>query len=252
MTKSDVTTDAFLGGKLQITQPADGFRASTDAVLLAAAVDAKSKDTVLDIGSGVGTSGLCVAFRTGVQLTALEQQEAYANLARENAVENKIEMQVICGDLFDTPAALKDQVFDHVITNPPFFEASDTVAPNDQSKAHAHVTDYALADWITQSLKRLKQGGYFYIIMRAERLDEILSALSPSCGEIRILPIVARAGQPAKRVIIRARKTSKAPLKLLAPFVMHLGAAHEADADSYSPLASAVLRDGEKLDVNWA
>ena len=36
--RPEVTHDAFLGGKLTITQPAKGFRAGLDSVLLGAAV----------------------------------------------------------------------------------------------------------------------------------------------------------------------------------------------------------------------
>ncbi|MBL4813725.1 MAG: methyltransferase, partial [Rhodobacteraceae bacterium] len=36
-----LTRDAFLGGDLQIFQPQNGYRAGTDPVLLAAAVDAR-------------------------------------------------------------------------------------------------------------------------------------------------------------------------------------------------------------------
>ncbi|MCU0955509.1 MAG: hypothetical protein MUC37_13135 [Hyphomicrobium sp.] len=53
------TEDAFLGGRLRILQPARGYRAGMDAVLLAASVES-GYGTVLDCGAGVGTAGLCV------------------------------------------------------------------------------------------------------------------------------------------------------------------------------------------------
>ena len=56
-----------------------------------------------------------------------------------------------------------------------------------------------------------------------------------------------REGRPASRVIVRARKTGKAPLRLLAPFVLHAGERHLADGDDFTPDARAVLRDGVGL-----
>ncbi|MEO0916318.1 MAG: methyltransferase, partial [Pseudomonadota bacterium] len=57
------TDNAFLGGRLQVLQPAVGYRAGADPVLLAAAVDAGPGHSVLDVGCGVGTALLCLGTR---------------------------------------------------------------------------------------------------------------------------------------------------------------------------------------------
>ncbi|MDZ4135997.1 MAG: methyltransferase, partial [Paracoccaceae bacterium] len=66
-------------------------------------------------------------------------------------------------------------------------------------------------------------------------------------GSVSVLPWAARHGTAAGRVVIRARKGGRAPLRLLAPFVLHDGAAHDGDRDSHSPDARAVLRGGTGL-----
>ena len=38
----EITEDSFLGGKIKIFQPKNGFRAGLDSVLLAASINAKS------------------------------------------------------------------------------------------------------------------------------------------------------------------------------------------------------------------
>ena len=86
------------------------------------------------------------------------------------------------------------------------------------------------------------------MIQRAERLAEILAALAPRAGGLSIRPVTARSGRAAGRVLVRGIKGSRAPLRLLDPFVVHDGAAHLKDADDYSAAASAVLRDGAALD----
>ncbi len=242
-----LSEDAFLGGQLQIRQPKDGFRASTDAVLMAAAVPAQSGETVLDVGCGVGTASMCLLNRIAVVATGLEIQEDYADLAVENAGRNNRNIEVVKGSLFQTPTDLKERVFDHVMTNPPFFDAKDAVAPQAIGKATAHVSDDSLSEWVRHSLKRLKQGGYFTTIMRTDRLPELLTATSDGCGAIRILPIASRKGSSAKRVIIQARKAIKAPTELLGPFVMHEGQHHDGDRDSYTKAAKSVLREGMAL-----
>jgi tRNA1(Val) A37 N6-methylase TrmN6 len=59
-----------------------------------------------------------------------------------------------------------------------------------------------------------------------------------------VLPLAARPGRPALRLILRARKGGRAPFRLLAPFITHQGPTHDGDRESYTPEANAVLRDG--------
>jgi len=56
----DVTHDHLLGARVAVTQPADGFRVGTDAVLLNAAV-LENRGRLLDLGTGVGGVELCAA-----------------------------------------------------------------------------------------------------------------------------------------------------------------------------------------------
>ena len=72
------------------------------------------------------------------------------------------------------------------------------------------------------------------MIHRADRLAEILTLLAPKAGSFQIRPIHPFADKPAKRVIVRALKTGKAPLSLLPPLVLHdpSGAGHTAAAEA--------------------
>ena len=96
--EADLTRYAFLGGQLQVWQPRQGYRAGVDPVLLAASVPARAGDTVLELGCGAGVASLCLGRRIdGLHLTGLELQPAYADLARRNAAENRIGLQVMPG-----------------------------------------------------------------------------------------------------------------------------------------------------------
>ena len=50
------TDDGFLGQRLQLLQPAKGYRAGIDAVLLAASIPARKGERVLEAGSGAGVA----------------------------------------------------------------------------------------------------------------------------------------------------------------------------------------------------
>jgi tRNA1Val (adenine37-N6)-methyltransferase len=239
-----LSRNGFLGGRLQIFQPIAGYRAATDPVLLAAFTPARPGDRVLDLGCGAGTAGLCLARRVGeIDLHGLEFQPDYADLARRNAVENDLRMTVHGGDLRWPPGALKRLSFNQVLMNPPFYRPHQATGSRDTGRDTAQREGVAgLGDWISTGLRRLAPKGSLVIIHRTERLAEILAALTGGAGAVEILPLSARAGRPASRVLVRGRKGSGAPLTLHPPFILHEGSAHLRDGDDYSPEARRVLR----------
>ena len=246
----DLTHDAFLGGKLHLWQPRKGYRAATDPVLLAAACPAHPGQSVLDLGCGVGAASLCLAARVpDLRLFGLELQPDIADLARRNAAENGFAMQVDCGDLGLMPKSLR-QDFDHVIANPPYYAQSGTPSPN-LSRDTALRVDTPLGDWVTAAAKRLVPGGWLTLICGADGLPQVLSAMGPRLGSASVLPLAARQGRSALRIILRARKTGRAAFRLLAPLVLHDGTAHEGDRESYTARAHAVLRQGGDLSEEF-
>jgi tRNA1Val (adenine37-N6)-methyltransferase len=237
---SDLSRDAFLMGRLHLWQPLKGYRAATDPVLLAAACPALPGQSVLDLGCGAGAAALCLAARVpGLVLTGLELQPAYAALARRNAAENAIAMTVVEGDLAANPLRT---AFDQVIANPPWYPRAGSPSPT-ASRDTALRAETPIADWIAAAARRLSPGGSLTLICGADSLPEVLAALAPKLGSAAVLPLAAREGRPALRIILRARKGGRAAFRLLAPFILHQGQAHDGDRESYTPNASAVLRD---------
>lgn len=242
-----VSEDALLDGRVRLRQPVAGYRAATDPVLLAAACPARAGESALDFGCGAGAAALCLAARVpGMELHGLEVQPAYAALARENAARAGVALTVHEGDALRPPMALKALSFDHVLTNPPWHPSANP-APSDPGREVAHREAISPSDWIAAALRRLKPRGRLTMIHRAERLGPILSALEGRAGDARVLPLAAREGRAAGRVLITARKGARGPLVLLAPLVLHDGPCHVRDQDDFSEAARAVLRDAAPL-----
>lgn len=242
----DLSQDAFLGGKLHLLQPKNGYRAGVDPVLLAASVPAVSGDRVLDLGCGVGAAALCLAARVpGLTLTGVEMQEDYAALARRNGGEA---FEVVMADLTDLPMHLRQRQFDHVLANPPYFDRAASRAASDVGREAALGEATPLSDWVKVAAKRLAPKGYAHFIHRVERLPEILSTMRERLGSIEVLPLSARAGRAPDRVIVRGRKNGRGDFKLHAPLILHEGAVHTRDEDSYRACVRAVLRDGAALE----
>ena len=243
---SDTREDGFLGGRLRLLQPARGYRSGADAVMLAAACPCRAGQAVLELGCGAGVASLCLGRRVpGVVLTGLERQPEYADLARQNALRNGITLRVVTGDLTRMPPDLREAVFDHVIANPPYF-LGGTPAPQ-PARAEARHEDAPLSSWIEAGLRRLRPGGEITLIQRADRLAGVVCALQGRAGGITILPIAARQGREAGRILVTARKGGRGGLRLLAPFIMHRAARHEADGEDLTAAAQAVLREGAPI-----
>ena len=245
------TDDAFLGGALHILQPAAGYRAGLDAVMLAAAVTvegARSARPRCRRRRRHGGAVPRVAHRLG-RITLFEREPALAHLARENAQRNCLaeRVSVIEGDIglsADTAKALglEPECFDHVIANPPFHDADGGTPSTNTLKACAHaMPDDGLEYWARFMARMVVPGGAVTVIHKAEALPRLLAAFDGRFGALQILPLRPRTSTPAHRVILAGRKGSRAPLRLLPGFVLH------GDDEAFTPQAQAILREGAAL-----
>ncbi|MCQ2966757.1 MAG: methyltransferase [Alphaproteobacteria bacterium] len=240
MTEINFTIDDFLGGAVRLKQLNDGYRATSDAVLLSASVSPVKNQKVLDVGMGTGAVSLCLSARCPeCQITGLEIQPEMAEIAIENVTSNQKNIQVVLGDI-TKPTGLEHGAYDYVLTNPPFM-TEDQVSPNKTRDIAHRESSVSLADWVKGCLKYVANRGYFAMINRADRLPEILSLLYPKTAGIRIVPIFTKEGEPAKRVIVIARKGSKSPAILEPGIILNDKAGHRTE------VAEQIMRYGKGL-----
>ena len=245
-----ITTDDFLGGRLRVKQPKVGYRAGVEPVLLAAATPVRSGETVLELGCGVGVASRCIAARVpDVDITGVELQPDYAALAAENATDNAVNLTVITADLRALPSDLRQQRFNHVIMNPPYFDRKDSTPAQDAGRDLAFGGDTPLADWITVGAKRVGPRGYLTMIQRMERLPDVLSALDGKLGAIIVRPIMGRMGRAPELFLLQARQEGRAAFRMATPLIMHQGTAHDGDRESYTSAVSDSLRNGAELPI---
>jgi tRNA1(Val) A37 N6-methylase TrmN6 len=236
------SADQFLDGLITVLQPVDGYRAAVDSVLLAAAIPAKPKQAVLELGCGAGVVFMCLAARVAnLAIAAVEIQHDLAAIATRNAKTIASgACLVVRGDIHRLPAGIKANSFDQVFANPPFHDAKGHSPSPRRGKNLAH----AAADftpWIKAAHGRLKHRGILTMIIRADRLDEVLAGLAGKFGGIEIIPLWPKAGTPAKRVIVRARKDAKTPLALMPGLTLH------DISGGYTTAANNILRDAGAL-----
>ncbi len=236
-----------LGGKVIIHQKNAGYRSSIDAVFLAAAVPDVGEGRVLDVGCGVGTAALCYAARARTaQVTGLEIQAELVELSERNIKENHVSerMRVISGDLLDPPAELEPASYNEVMANPPYLQAGYVTTPPNEIKTVSTIEGAAdLACWVKFCLKMVVPSGGVTFIHRADRLDELLALLTVETGNIVVFPLWPSAQSEAKRVIVRARRGTKAPMRLTAGMVIH------GEGQKFSFEAENVLRNAVSLGL---
>lgn len=271
----EVSQDGLLGGAVQLYQPVKGYRAAIDPVLLAAATPvgaiglewdpdlpapgtvAATADgspqparcggaTVLDLGCGVGAVSLCLLARvTGLSVTGIELQPAIAAVARQNTMANRVEerFEIVEGEATAAPGEVPRSHFDLVVMNPPYNAHGTVTRPPEDSRAIAHVEGATvLADWIVAARRHLKPRGWLTFIHRADRFPEAISALEDGFGSISLMPIHPHEGQPAGRILVRARKGGRAPARLLPGLIAH------RESGGYTAEVEQVLRGTVDLD----
>ncbi len=246
------TDDAVLGGRLRLLQPRRGHRFGHDAILLAAATGGEAGEHAIELGAGVGAAGLALAWRVpGLSLTLVEIDTALADAARRNAQRNRLgdRCQVIVADVC-APAAelaaagLGPGSADRVLMNPPFHDPASRQTSPDPERRQAHAGGgEMLAQWVKVAARLLRSGGGLTLVYPADGLTMVLETLAGAFGAVTVVPVHAKPGVPALRVLVSATKGSRAALMLLPGLIFN-------DAEGRpTAQAEAVLRDGKALPL---
>ncbi len=244
------TRDTLLGGRVVLAQPARGYRAAIDPVLLAAAVEARRGGPVLDLGCGTGAVALCLMRRCpGLGVHGVDADPDAVAAARANAAANGLDGATFgTGDVADGPPPAWHGAFAQVAANPPHSRPGTGRESPHAGRRRADVEgDAPLAAWIAFALACLPRKGTLTVIHRADRMDGLLAALHhQGAGDVVMCPLWPRAGRPARRLLVRARKGVRGGASLAPGLVLHDG------GRKYSGAAEAVLRAMAALDMTAA
>ena len=178
MLSNNVTVDKILKGKISVIQLKKGFRYGFDAVFLASFVNGylkklkKKKISLVDVGSGVGTISLIIAYHNNeINITAIENNDNYLEIANENILINNFQkkINIIHGDIFNIDNHLINK-FDIVVTNPPFYDRKQKKSENElENYATRIINDES---WIENSVKLLTDKGIIFLILPTRLLEK--------------------------------------------------------------------------------
>lgn len=242
ITHVEITRGTLLRGQIHYAQFIHGYRTSLEPILMAAAIPAKSGQSVLEIGCGAGAGLLCLLKRTtGVHGTGIEQDAATAELARHNLRENGWHNTPILTASFpEACTSLKS--FDHCMANPPWHPRNSSSSPTPRRDLARRLGTDTLSSWIHGCASILRHKGSLTLSLPATLVAQAITALQKAqFGDITLYPFWPQIGKSARITLIRARLGLRSPSRIMAGMVLH-----EADG-SLTKAARSVLDNAAPL-----
>ena len=229
----EITIDTLYRERVTLLQPARGYRASLDPVLLAAFVRPPF-GRFADLGCGTGAVAFSLAARDpAASGVAVELQPRLAELARRGAARNAFEarLSIVEGDVRRLVGAPRPRSsFDLVASNPPFRPlAGGFVSPDEEiARAHHEVT-LTLGQCLDAAAALRRPSGRIALVFLASRVGELLSGLAGRGLAPRRLRFVhPTLDKPASRVLVEAAAAGPAmpPCEVEAPLALRGPAGH--------------------------
>lgn len=233
-----ISTDLFLNGKLKVYQSKEWFKSGSDAVFLSAFPHI-STGSVLEVGCGTGVVSLCLARQfPNIKIEGIDIQKELVMLAQENAKKNNLASQCkfTLGDISSPP--YEKQTFDHVVTNPPYFNSSSPSSNRNIVLAKNHVIPSK--NWIHLCTNLVKPRGFIYCIYPTAQIEVIIQSLN-GFGGVTLFPLWPKENTPSKRVLIKAQKS------VTKPSAIHKGMVVHNEDGTYTKDAESILREGKRI-----
>ena len=197
--------DYFHFQQFTIEQSDCAMKVGTDGVLLGAWADIEHAEKILDIGTGTGLLALMSAQRSSADITAVEMHLSAAAQAFRNFNSSPWAQRITlhCMRIQECTEAT-DQLFDAIISNPPYFNNARRAESAGRSAAR-HNDELPFEELLTCTVKLLAHGGSFFCILPA---DEHTHFTALACN----------AGLYPKKEMITRTHNGKKPMRVLFEF----------------------------------
>ncbi len=211
-------TEELLAGGLKIIQDTEYYRFTSDSVLLSRFLRAKKGETVADFCSGSGIVGLhFFAENTGIRhVTLFEMQQPLADMSARTVTLNGLDGAFTVENvrLQDIPARY-NEAFSLILCNPPYESGGFENADKRKALCRKELS-LSLSELCAVAKKCLKFGGRFALCHRADRLSEVLCALTAHGLEPKKLQLVSgKSGEKPYLALIAAVKGGKKGIEVL-------------------------------------
>ncbi len=198
-------SDVFRFKQFEIYQDKCTMKVNTDGVLLGAWSHLKDRKRALDIGSGTGIIALMLAQRsqslmvTGVEIDEDAYLQSRSNMRQSIFAER---LFAVYSSLQDYAAITEDR-FDLIISNPPFFSGG-TFSSNENKANVRHTIKLSHADLLLSVKKLMSANGYFDLILPyIEGLRFIEMAGKYDLSLNKMTEVQSRENKSIERLLLR-------------------------------------------------
>lgn len=177
-----------------------------DAVFLGAYAHVSNANRILDIGAGCGVIGFMLACRNSeIEVLGIEPDE----LAFKECLENRSNVSFgnrLTFRNIQVQELENDQLFDLIVSNPPYFEANGQIFSESRETAR-HTTTLSFKELIQRISMHLSDEGIAQLILPESTFEEI-QTLSGIAGMsiIEKLEIYTKEGKLPKRAVFTLKK----------------------------------------------
>jgi tRNA1(Val) A37 N6-methylase TrmN6 len=214
--------DTIFGGKVELVQPARGYRVNVDTLILAdfSARHRPRARRLVDLGAGPG--GLALGYchlASAARCDLIETVPLLVDLARRNLAAAGVNGSVYQVDLAreGLPAELQATA-DVVVANPPFFGEHASSPHADALRRRARAG--ALGPFLRAAAAAMGSKARAYFVYPAPALPELVDG----AATVKLVPKVLRfvhafADSPARLVLVELRKAKPGGLVVEPPLV---------------------------------
>ncbi len=197
--------------QFEIRQSKNVFRVGTDGVLLGALADGNESSRVLEVGTGTGLISLMLAQRfSKAEFLGIDINEEAVELTKTN-FENSPFKPRLNNILQDFKSFQTGDKFDLIVSNPPYFEASDS----EKDKIARQTVELNFSQLISKSAELLSENGIFSVIIPVEvGVDFIEIAKENRLFLIRRINIKGIETSSVKRLVLEFSSVEKDPEEL--------------------------------------
>lgn len=207
-------------------QPEDGFRFSTDSLLVSSFVSVPKKARILDLGTGSGVIPLGIMLRNSdkqITITGIDVNPEMIASAQSNVEKLGFADQIsivkanVCRPDF-APAGS----YDLVVSNPPYRTEGRGRACTDELKNKARFEiDCDLDAFVAASSRMVRNRGRVCFVFLSERLSELINSFTRHKLEPKRMKFIhGRLDSPSKVVLIEAVKNGRPGLFLEPPVIL--------------------------------
>lgn len=218
--------DSLRKHDVRIRQPAQGYRFSLDALLLADFARLPAQAAVADLGTGCAVIPLVLArMHQDARFVAIENHPDMAALAGENVRANGLDgrIEILVDDILNIRPRFPVSSFDAVISNPPFRSPhSGKTSPHAGRDAARHETTAGLADFLAAAKYLVKPSGRICFIYPPSRLTEFIRcAAELKLAVLRLRMVHGNEQAVAKMFLVELAKGRRGDVTVEPPLIVY-------------------------------